>query len=268
MTSAEIMALIENLPYVDEHLLNTDTIYDFILDYVSEVNFRRREKFKTIESIKKWLSTGFKSGGNARKKVSTSKSHETFKPGTKLKIPLSNLNNLTPIGMFKNVESAKAHMNSTRAINSNSDDSEEIDVITPDNYTQWNNCHNSNGDTPKCFEPKQQQKHQLNGITQKLVPIAKPLADNVKRTKPKPKRATDHKEPMYPCKYCEKHYQQKSSLHRHEKGHHPNEIHSCTKRQSNGDSHSVDIIESSDTFLNKTDPSHLPCILSTYSYCH
>lgn len=266
------MKMIENLDYADAYRSNTDNVYDFIVEYMSEVNFKRHEQFKSINNIVKWLGAGF-SGGNGRKKMTELKIHriskETLKPGTRIKIPLSNINN---VPKFHDVESAKAHMNSAIlvpmpiSVHSNSDDSDEIDVITPDIRTQWNNGHNFTGDAPQNFYDQQ-----LNGFTQQPVPVKSSTQSATKRAKakPKPKRPKtpdqNRKESKYPCNYCDKYYQQKSSLHRHEKGNHPNEIQTCAKRSTKGHVHTADIV-STNSFLVKTNTS--PCILSQYSYYH
>lgn len=216
MVSAEIMKMIVNLPYVDESRLNVDQIYDFIIEYMSEVNFRRQAKFRNIENIVKWLSAGC----NGRKKQSIDRHPKaTLKPGTKIKIQLSKCNK----DMFNTIEKAQARLQARRIpiYQSHSDDSNDsdVDVVTPDYHSQFNSVHYQNQSLPQNNALKEHP----------------PNASATPAAAAKRKRSKSSIDPKYVCRYCDKQYQQKSSLNRHEKCQHPSEIPTKCAQRPNHD---------------------------------
>lgn len=187
------MDLIKNYPFAEEHPINPDTIFDFVIDHMSEQNMLR---FESISTIEKWLKSPMLA----------------IKPGQKI--------------VFKSLESAQAYLKQNNDQQLSNDDSEEIDVITADNYSpQWNHYHFTGESLQKS-----QQIENIQILTVKQPTIAPLQLADVKLSKPKDKRnrskSPDENEckAKISCQYCNRYYMHISSLNRHEKKDHPNEI--------------------------------------------
>lgn len=210
-TYTTIMNMIKNCPHIEDEQLNPDIIFDFVIEHVSDKNLCR---FENMSSIVRWL-----------KRPPTSQ--VKIKPGTKIVIPKPKPGD---VKLYNQLESAQACLKQNSASSSSFDDTEEIDVITADDYTSpWNHYHQQ---APPKITPKSPASFQILTVKQRNAP--QPPSDG-KRPKGKGKlkrnrsdspdeNQYDEPDAKYSCKYCNKKYQQRSSVNRHEKQIHQIEI--------------------------------------------
>lgn len=220
----QIMNMIENWSPDEEHQFNPDSVYDFVIERLDCVNMYR---FENIDSIVKWLCDGGDGDNGEKKIVAKSKRcvKSTFKKGIKIKIQKPK----DSVPMFNDIGKALAVLERKKQNQSKSDVSGEIDVITIDNNSSpWNSYAMA----------AQENRQNINVLTEiHSIAMSTPFAD-VKRVNVNSKRKRsnfsdeNHKEPKFLCNYCEKKYQQKSSLSRHEKKYHEI-IHPSAKRPKN-----------------------------------
>lgn len=215
-TDMQIVKMIENWPSIgDEHQINRDSILDFVIERMDGLNMYR---FENIDNIVQWLCDG--RNGDKKTVINPKRCvKSTFQKGTKIKIqkPTDSAVKFNDFG--------KAWMVYTQCKRNhqlNSGDSEEIDVTTLDNHASpWNS-----------YAMAQQENRQNITVLTEIQPIATVTpCVNVKRKRPK-SPAKIGKEPKFVCINCDKKYQQKSSLSRHEKKYHEI-IHPSAKRPKN-----------------------------------
>lgn len=171
-------------------------------------------RFGDIDSIRKWLCEDNGNHG-ATKTVTKTRPSIKLKPGQKIKIPKPSSNALT----FNDLQRARAVLQQNNTIQLQSGDSEEIDVITPDNHSsQWN----SYAITPQellnvsteiraigSMPAQQQLKRRLT--------VKQPKSKETSKRKRSKSPNENKKEPRCCCNVCGKKYQQKSSLLRHQR---------------------------------------------------
>lgn len=191
-TDTEIIDMIANIENCEEYRFNTDLIFDFVIDHCKEV-----EPFKSIESIVEWLC-----GGSSRKKTITFKPKRQFVK-------------------FPNYESAKVYF-ASRSSSENSEDP-NIDVTTVDESPlQWNRYHIAD-------KSQSNYHHQqiINVSTQaKRMKSTAPTKNKQTKAISKRKSSVNKSGLKFACEHCEKSYLQRSSLNRHEKQSHPNDLNS------------------------------------------
>lgn len=220
----QIFNMIKNWQSVDEDRLNSDSIFDFVTEHMAERNV---VKFKDVGSILRWLCDGngvyygVKKTAMRTKRQQPTAKRPTFKPGQKIQIRKPNGN----VQTFNDIHGALAVLKQNNNSNqSNSGDSEEIDVTTLDNHSSpWN-----------TYAMAHHENRQLLNVLTEIHPIASATQQQqltvAKQPKAKPKRKRskspdeNKKEPQFWCNHCDKKYQQNSSLIRHHKEQHATEI--------------------------------------------
>lgn len=226
MSKEEIMKMIVNLPPpTTEIQMNFETVYDFVIERVSETDMCQ---FPDVASIVTWLHSDntysneshpvahFRAQNPARQESTLVK---MLKPGTKIIIPKPRPNDKK----FSNIESAQAYLNQNivyQSVDVDFDDSEEVDVISYDCSSPWNQFY--------MPEPQQQPKARKNSRMHRVLTEKQPTATYTcnARTIIQPKKKTIKAtnvdagdEPSFECQSCDRKYKRKSSLIRHEKIH-------------------------------------------------
>lgn len=219
----QIVNMIKNWQSVEEDRFNSDSIFDFVTEHMAERNVL---KFKDVGSILRWLCDGngvyygVKKTAMKTKRQQPTAKRPTFKPGQKIQIRKPNGN----VQTFNDIHGALAVLKQNNNSNqSNSGDSEEIDVTTLDNHSSpWN-----------TYAMAHHENRQLLNVLTEIHPIASATQQQrtvAKQPKAKPKRKRskspdeNKKEPQFWCNHCDKKYQQNSSLIRHHKEQHATEI--------------------------------------------
>lgn len=218
----QIVNMIKNWQSVEEDRFNSDSIFDFVTEHMAERNVL---KFKDVGSILRWLCDGngvyygVKKTAMKTKRQQPTAKRPTFKPGQKIQIRKPNGN----VQTFNDIHGALAVLKQNNNSNqSNSGDSEEIDVTTLDNHSSpWN-----------TYAMAHHENRQLLNVLTEIHPIASATQQRTaaKHPKAKPKRKRskspdeNKKEPQFWCNHCDKKYQQNSSLIRHHKEQHATEI--------------------------------------------
>lgn len=222
----QIIAMIKNCKLVEDHQLNSDSIYDF----VAERTFGKRvRRFADVDSIQKWLydENGNRSGKRA---VIKPRPANELKKGQKIKI-----NPPKDARTFSDLEQAQVVFQRSNANQSQSD--EDIDVVSPYTHpSQWNTYAIAHQDLLKVSterapqQQQQQEKQQQLQHQRRRSIVREPKSKETAKRKRSQSSNENKKEPRFWCKNCDKKYQQNSSLLRHERKAHP------AKRPNNSES--------------------------------
>lgn len=221
----QIIAMIRNCKLVEDHQLNSDSIYDF----VAERTFGKRvRRFADVDSIQKWLydENGNRSGKRA---VIKPRPANELKKGQKIKI-----NPPKDAPVYTDLKRAQHDFRRSNANQSQSD--EDIDVVSPYTHpSQWNTYAIAHQDllkvsTERAPQQQQQEKQQQLQHQRRRSIVREPKSKETAKRKRSQSSNENKKEPRFWCKNCDKKYQQNSSLLRHERKAHP------AKRPNNSES--------------------------------
>lgn len=230
----QIIEMIKNCQLVEDNQINSDSVYDFVNERMEGKGVYRR--FVDIASITKWLCEGYGNRG-AKKTVTKARPSIKLKPGQKIKIPKPSSNVLT----FNDLQRARAVLQQNNTVQLQYGDSEEIDVITPDNHSlQWNSYAIAPQELLNVSTefrairtvPVQQQEHK------RRLTIKQPKSKETSKRKRSNSPNENKKEPKHWCNECEKKYQQKSSLLRHQR-----QVHDAKQLNINNNNNETPITE-------------------------